>query len=454
MIQLYGPVEQSSSMSDNYEIASMPARPVSWIAQAHSRPLSPDTESVVDLAQSSGSSIAPRPKNLAPLEVQTWPDNSQYCLHKLYYMPVIKLRVQDVLFQLPMHLFLDHSEVFAQLYDLPLDASEMDGGRIIELVDVDCTDFENFLKALAPRSPLLEEKPDLVQDEWISVLKLSTLWFFNDLRQVAIQALTILDIGPIRRINLARQYHIHEWLLSGYEELVARMSPIREDDVEEIGFRVALKLSGMIVERFRTGGSPGDTDVREGFHAELEEIRVHQRRYLTKKERLERERWKAEEEARLVLLAEEAERKAAIEEERYRVLEKDRKRKQEEERDALLRARDEIERKLLDLEVQEGGAMGPCTPQQSCEPAEHQQYQTAIPASKDNDAAMNLPYPSGPPLSTDTPPLVITYDPLDGPSDETVVPSETEAAVISQADCLKCRKRRKKSARCSRCRLA
>ncbi|KAG2017687.1 hypothetical protein CC2G_007178 [Coprinopsis cinerea AmutBmut pab1-1] len=63
-------------------------------------------------------------------------------------------------------------------------------------------------------------KPRLDKDAWISVLKLSTQWRFNDVRKLAIRALTPLLVDPVELVCLAKQYHIHDWLLSGYASLV------------------------------------------------------------------------------------------------------------------------------------------------------------------------------------------------------------------------------------------
>jgi hypothetical protein len=44
--------------------------------------------------------------------------------------------------------------------------------------------------------------------EWVGVLKLATMWDFEDARKVAIEKLTITDIDPINRIELIRVYDV------------------------------------------------------------------------------------------------------------------------------------------------------------------------------------------------------------------------------------------------------
>ncbi|KAH6867908.1 hypothetical protein BKA70DRAFT_1087318, partial [Coprinopsis sp. MPI-PUGE-AT-0042] len=93
-------------------------------------------------------------------------------------------RVEGIVFQLPKYRFVEESEVFMAM------ATGNKADEPIEL-DVGLGDFEGFLKVFLPRaSAMYDERPTLTKDEWISVLKLSTKWLFNDLRELAITYLS------------------------------------------------------------------------------------------------------------------------------------------------------------------------------------------------------------------------------------------------------------------------
>ncbi|KAH6893985.1 hypothetical protein BKA70DRAFT_1532761, partial [Coprinopsis sp. MPI-PUGE-AT-0042] len=106
--------------------------------------------------------------------------------HKDYFWDVVRFKVGNTRFQLPLYRFVEESEYFATEYKLSDATKEGYATDALEL-DVDLNDFECFLKGFLPRSPAAyHSKPSLTQAEWISVLKLSTKWQFNDIRKTAI----------------------------------------------------------------------------------------------------------------------------------------------------------------------------------------------------------------------------------------------------------------------------
>jgi hypothetical protein len=78
--------------------------------------------------------------------------------------------------------------------------------------------------------------------EWISILKLSTMWEFTGPRQYAISQIPKLQISPARQINLARDHHIQEWFLPGLIAYAQQQDAITADDVELLGWEFVLKL--------------------------------------------------------------------------------------------------------------------------------------------------------------------------------------------------------------------
>ncbi|KAH6894019.1 hypothetical protein BKA70DRAFT_1407494, partial [Coprinopsis sp. MPI-PUGE-AT-0042] len=184
--------------------------------------------------------------------------------HSLYFWDSIMFKVEGVIFQLPKYRFVEDSEVFMKL----VTTSEGDG--VIEL-GVVLVEFESFLKAFLPRaSAMYGPRSSLTKDEWISVLKLSTKWLFNDLRQLAISNLCCphlpgsclsLITDPIERICLAKEYNVYDWLLDGYQGVIQRLLSVDDPHAEpmtltalegkRIGMDVALELSGIAIRRMR-----------------------------------------------------------------------------------------------------------------------------------------------------------------------------------------------------------
>jgi hypothetical protein len=78
--------------------------------------------------------------------------------------------------------------------------------------------------------------------EWISILKLSTMWEFTPLRQYALTQIPEFEISSARRINLARDYHIQEWLLPALVGYAQQADAITADDVDLLGWEFVLKL--------------------------------------------------------------------------------------------------------------------------------------------------------------------------------------------------------------------
>jgi hypothetical protein len=78
----------------------------------------------------------------------------------------------------------------------------------------------------------------------ISVLKLSTMWEFTDIREWTIQELSNKEIGmgAIEKIECARNFEVKRWLLDGYIELLKRAETITDEESERLGWRTAAKL--------------------------------------------------------------------------------------------------------------------------------------------------------------------------------------------------------------------
>lgn len=97
----------------------------------------------------------------------------------------------------------------------------------------------------------------LTTDEWISVLKLSTMWEFLRLKDLAVHnldGLLSLQALPAQRVALARQYDIKAWLIPAFNALAQRESPLTKEDFEAIGLDDFLKLV-QVREKYASGSA-------------------------------------------------------------------------------------------------------------------------------------------------------------------------------------------------------
>jgi hypothetical protein len=90
--------------------------------------------------------------------------------------------------------------------------------------------------------PRASPEIDFTLAEWISILELSKMWEFAGPYQCAITEIPKLGISLARRISLARDYHIPEWLLPGLIAYAQQDDTITADDVDVLGWDFVLKL--------------------------------------------------------------------------------------------------------------------------------------------------------------------------------------------------------------------
>lgn len=204
--------------------------------------------------------------------------SNRWSKHPEFYTYTVTFLVEDHLFRVPRDELEAESTVFRDRFLLPRGDSETvedrsgsktvgdesdsetvedksDPGTVegesdlrpVILEGVSKKEFESFLRALMGRQHATNKESDLGQAQWISVLKLSTMWEFKRLREVAIQHLDLPSkpLGPIDKFVLASKYGIKKWLLPSLLELAKRARPISVEEGRRIGFENALKLAAV-----------------------------------------------------------------------------------------------------------------------------------------------------------------------------------------------------------------
>ncbi|KAK7057650.1 hypothetical protein R3P38DRAFT_2759857 [Favolaschia claudopus] len=186
--------------------------------------------------------------------------------------------VEYTLFKVSRFMFERYSTIFSTTFSLPPSAEGAEGSSDANpfiLEGISAIDFQRLLHALYPLTPI-PTTPDYNDDEWISVLKLSCLWNFIEMRKLAIQRLdsyaqSLLDC--VQHILFARRYDVSAWLRSGYTELAQRPAPVSSEEAELIGWETALKIwhlrEAAVSPKFNHQPYKG-VDIGNVFQAEFE----------------------------------------------------------------------------------------------------------------------------------------------------------------------------------------
>lgn len=167
---------------------------------------------------------------------------------------LVQFIVEAACLEIPNTRFLTESKTFATKYGLTADS---DGpARVIEL-DARLGDFESFLKVLLAGDGYYKSQPnEQGVDEWLSTLKLASMWQFDSLRDKAISQLIGLPMDPMRRIRVARMYASASLLAQGYSDIIETTGPrgdnreyLTMEVLEELGLEVSVRLINIIVAR-------------------------------------------------------------------------------------------------------------------------------------------------------------------------------------------------------------
>jgi len=163
-------------------------------------------------------------------------------------MENIVFLVEDTLFKVPRTPF-ERSGIFATVFTLPAGENKVvegcDDEHPFKLEGVGKVDFVRFLRHLYPQC---DKRPSSLHvDELTSVLKLSTMWDFTEIRESAIGHLSF-RISVVAQVVLGGKYKVPQWLFAGYEGLAKRKEAISMSEAAQLGFSTAFRI-GLIRER-------------------------------------------------------------------------------------------------------------------------------------------------------------------------------------------------------------
>ncbi|TFK74667.1 hypothetical protein BDN72DRAFT_833194 [Pluteus cervinus] len=165
-----------------------------------------------------------------------------------YAFRQITFLVEGCLFRVPRLYFERESEFFRTTFQLPQESGRaLDGDsdeQPFRLDDVKKADFKALLGIMYPKN--FQSLPiAFTVDQWTSVLKLSTMWEFDKIRNLSIERLKAQLSDPIQKLVLARRYEIESWKLPAIRKLVERRDPITLREGMAIGIEAALKIASI-----------------------------------------------------------------------------------------------------------------------------------------------------------------------------------------------------------------
>ncbi|KAF9071525.1 hypothetical protein BDP27DRAFT_1174979, partial [Rhodocollybia butyracea] len=156
-------------------------------------------------------------------------------------------QVETVLYRVPPSDLTKVSPVFRDMLETPSGSEASEGrsdNRPIFLESITRIDWERLLKVIFHKS-YLDPPLQFNLDEWISVLKLSTLWKMDVVRATAIKSIEEFD-DPARRIHVAREYGIlPSYYLPALTQLVMRPNPLSVQDLGYLGPECGLNIASI-----------------------------------------------------------------------------------------------------------------------------------------------------------------------------------------------------------------
>ncbi|KAK0459145.1 uncharacterized protein EV420DRAFT_305233 [Desarmillaria tabescens] len=154
--------------------------------------------------------------------------------------------VEDELFCVPRYQFIKQSETFRAMFTLlQADANAVEGNtddRPIRLYGVSKIDFERLLNFMYHLD--IPSVPTRPLEEWISILKLSTMWVMTEIRNSAIFHIIERhqEVEVVERITLGTSCNVPALVRSGLVTLVNQDGGVSERQARLLGWETAMRI--------------------------------------------------------------------------------------------------------------------------------------------------------------------------------------------------------------------
>ncbi|RXW23136.1 hypothetical protein EST38_g2715 [Candolleomyces aberdarensis] len=205
-----------------------------------------------------------------PLKKRT--KNEKPSMEKIY------LKFEDCVFAVPKKDLLRQG-IFATMFAVKPEPGEPVVGLTEDspliIPDIPEAAFRAFLKVLHPLEiPPHYDSIHLV--EWISILRIATMWGFKDIRKLAIERMENMPDGCCYMTSLdylihGGECHVREWFRRGCVAIIDLEEPIDVGPAESMGLEIAIRLCKLREERLRRGRSfCTESAVEQEFENELD----------------------------------------------------------------------------------------------------------------------------------------------------------------------------------------
>ncbi|KAH6885461.1 hypothetical protein BKA70DRAFT_124242 [Coprinopsis sp. MPI-PUGE-AT-0042] len=174
--------------------------------------------------------------------------NQQVVRDPDYFLEVVVFQVENVLFSVPRHHFAESEGIFGTLFTLPQGdpSNEKAEGTCAEhpivLSQDRAEDFRALMKILYPKEiPVTYEMITLA--EWTSILRLSTKYGFDSIRNFAIERMSpLLGNDPLARLVLGKAQSIRSWFKASCVSFINRHDGPTPEEASKMGLDTAIKI--------------------------------------------------------------------------------------------------------------------------------------------------------------------------------------------------------------------
>ncbi|KZV74154.1 hypothetical protein PENSPDRAFT_573314, partial [Peniophora sp. CONT] len=163
-----------------------------------------------------------------------------------FYFSCVVFQAENTLFKVPTYAFPADEGIFASMFALPKGDGEPEGSSDDNPInlppEVSASDFKSLLKACLPQSVKVIAVVNI--DEWMSVLKLSTMWNLDDLREKSVSEADtgVSQLGPVEKLVLAKRYSVSRWFIEAAEDLGKRETIPTAEERARLGAETSFAL--------------------------------------------------------------------------------------------------------------------------------------------------------------------------------------------------------------------
>ncbi|RXW12282.1 hypothetical protein EST38_g13572 [Candolleomyces aberdarensis] len=166
---------------------------------------------------------------------------------------LVIFKVESTLFRVHKHYLIKESEVFHSMFSCPPDAAGPEGqtaDRPIVLPEVKIVEFEALLDVFYERGYRQKEPRIGLPPTWLpredGLLSVANRFGFEEIKDLAVKALetdVLVELGPVDKILLARQFDVSDWLKPAYVELCQRSKPLSTTEAGRLGAETAALIA-------------------------------------------------------------------------------------------------------------------------------------------------------------------------------------------------------------------